>query len=279
MLVTDLDGTLLDPNGRVHRSDAEAIELLRRRGIPVSICTGRMYSGTRQIAHQLGIEGPVACVDGSHIVHVSTRRSLFTATLDPDAAERLRHWLAQVSLASFAFASDTIVYDGKGRRYLPLLRTWSERMVMVESVTSAQGWTTLQQISAVVAIGDKDAIDAVVLGMNDHEPVPERNRLQLVTFPLRGPGIGNCWALLVRRADTDKGTAIAWLAEYHGISVDRVVAVGDWVNDVPMFKVAGKSFVMSQAPAEVREAAGYVLSAHSQIGGGIREAAERSGLL
>ena len=253
--------------------------MLRRRGIPVSICTGRMYSGTRQIAQQLGIEGPVACVDGSHIVHVSTRRSLFTATLDRDAAEKLRQWLSQVGLPSFAFASDTIVHDPTGRRYLSLLRSWSERMVAVESVTSVEGWATLREISAVIAIGDKPAVDAVMAGMNDEQTAPSGSRLQMVTFPLRGPGVGDCWALLVRRADTNKGTAIAWLANYHGIPVERVVAVGDWVNDVPMFKVAGKSFVMSQAPAEVRDASSFVLSAHSQIGGGIREAAERSGLL
>lgn len=279
MLVTDLDGTLLDPTGHVHRSDAEAIALLRRRGVPVSICTGRMYSGTRLIAQQLGIEGPVACVDGSHIVHVGTRRSLFTATLDRAAAEKLRQWLAQVRLASFAFASDAIVHDPTGQRYLSLLRTWSERMLAVKSVTSLEGWSTLQDISAVVALGDKSEVDAVVFGMNEGQSAPFGSQLQMVTFPLRGPGVANCWALLVRRADTDKGTAIEWLAKYHGVTVDRVVAVGDWINDVPMFKVAGKSFVMSQAPAEVREAATFVLTAHSQVGGGIREAAERSGLL
>jgi hydroxymethylpyrimidine pyrophosphatase-like HAD family hydrolase len=279
LLVTDLDGTLLDPAGHVHRSDAEAIRLLRRRGIPVSICTGRMYSGTRQIAQQLGIEGPVACVDGSHIVHVSMRRSLFTATLDRDAAEQLRQWLSQVGLPSFAFASDTIVHDPTGRRYLSLLRSWSERMVAVESVTSVEGWAPLKEISAVIAMGDKTAVDAVMTGMNGEQTAPSSRRLQMVSFPLRGPGVGNCWALLVRRADTDKGTALAWLADYHQVPIERVVAVGDWINDVPMFKVAGKSFVMSQAPAEVREAASFVLSAHTQVGGGIREAAERSGLL
>lgn len=238
-----------------------------------------MYSGTRQIAHQLGIEGPVACVDGSHIVHVGTKRSLYMATLDRDASEELRQWLEQVGLATFAFASDTIVHDPMGHRHLPLLRTWSERMLSVKSVTSIEGWATLQEISAVIALGHKAAIDTVLAAM-DSEPRPAwRSLLQVVTFPMRGPGNPDCWALLVRRANTDKGTALAWLAEYHAVPVASVVVVGDWLNDVPMFKVAGKSFVMSQAPVEVREAATFVLTAHAQIGGGIREAAERSGLL
>lgn len=239
-----------------------------------------MYSGTRQIAQQLQLEGPVACVDGSHIVQVSTRTDLFAATLDNEAAEHLRSLLAEVNLATFAFASDTIVHDPTGQRYLHYLRTWSERTVAVANVTSLEGWSTLQQLSAIVALGDKSDVDAVLAGLAAAAPGSLPRQLQTATFPLRISGKSNHgWALLVRRADIDKGTATEWLAKYHGVTLDQVVAVGDWVNDVPMFKVVGKSFVMSQAPEEVRGAATHVLEASVQVGGGIREAAERSGLL
>jgi HAD superfamily hydrolase (TIGR01484 family) len=279
LLVTDLDGTLLDPTGRVHRSDAEAISLLQRRGVPVSICTGRMYSGTRPIANQLRLEGPVACVDGSHIVHVNTKRSLFVASLEREAADRLRQQLAQLGLPTFVFSSDTIVHDSSGQRYLSYMRTWSETMLSVRSVTSVEGWSALRDISAVVALGNKSEVDAAAAGLIDSTTGERLASLQAATFPLRGPGRAGSWAIIVRRAEIDKGTATAWLANYHGISLDRVVVVGDWINDVPMFKVAGNSYVMGQAPAEVRDAAKCVLVAHTQVGGGIREAAERSGLL
>ena len=83
----------------------------------------------------------------------------------------------------------------------------------------------------------------------------------------------------MRRAGVDKGTATRWLADYHGLSVSDVVAVGDWINDVPMFAVAGKSFAMAQAPEDVYSAATFRLKASQETGGGIREAAERAGLL
>ena len=37
-------------------------------GVAVTIATGRLYSGTHHVARMVGIEGPIACVDGSHIV-------------------------------------------------------------------------------------------------------------------------------------------------------------------------------------------------------------------
>ncbi|HEY5956123.1 MAG TPA: HAD-IIB family hydrolase [Polyangiaceae bacterium] len=278
MLVTDLDGTLLDSNGRIHRADAEAIAALLKRGVPVSICTGRMYSGTRQIAQQLRLTGPIACVDGSHIVDTAARRSLFTATLQPTASEALRGLLEQLGLAAFAFASDAIIHDSAGQRFLHYLRTWSERMTPVKNLTSVEGWGSLKDVSAVVALGPQTQIEAVVAGLLA-AAVLDGKLLQHATFPLRVP-IGNAdWAVIVRCASVDKGTATAWLAKHHGVPLDQVVAVGDWLNDVPMFKVVGKAFVMAQAPAEVRESAHFVLNAHTQVGGGIREAAERAGLL
>jgi hydroxymethylpyrimidine pyrophosphatase-like HAD family hydrolase len=50
------------------------------------------------------------------------------------------------------------------------------------------------------------------------------------------------------------------------------VAVGDWVNDVPMFHAAGRSFVMGQAPEHVKRSASDRLLADLHTGGGIAEA-------
>lgn len=251
--------------------------MLLRRGVPVCICTGRMYSGTRQIAQQLRLQGPVACVDGSHIVEMNSRTDLFAATLDRAASEHLRELLSRAGLATFVFASDAIVHDPGGQRYLHYLRTWSERMLAVGNVTCAEHWSTLRDVSAIIALGAKADVDFVLSALEQANATAVPRLLQTATFPLRSPA--NFWALLVRRADINKGTATEWMANYHGIALDRVVAVGDWLNDVPMFKVVGTSFVMGQAPEEVRNAATHVLTAHNQIGGGIREAAERAGLL
>jgi hydroxymethylpyrimidine pyrophosphatase-like HAD family hydrolase len=54
--------------------------------------------------------------------------------------------------------------------------------------------------------------------------------------------------LVVRPPASDKGTGIARLAELHGCTVDDVVAIGDWLNDVPMFRVAGRSFAVPGCP-------------------------------
>ena len=51
------------------------------------------------------------------------------------------------------------------------------------------------------------------------------------------------------------------------------------MNDIPMFRVAGRSFAMAHAVDEVKAAASDHLRADVSTGGGIAEAAERAGLL
>jgi hydroxymethylpyrimidine pyrophosphatase-like HAD family hydrolase len=79
-------------------------------------------------------------------------------------------------------------------------------------------------------------------------------------------------ALLVRSAGPTKGTALAELCQLAGCTLAEAVAVGDWVNDVPMFEVAGRSFAMGSSPEAVCAKATDVLARTAGSGGGIAEA-------
>ncbi len=77
LLAVDLDGTVLSRDGVPHAIDRAAIARLRDHGVPTTIVTGRLYSGSREIARTLGIEGPIACVDGSQIVDTRSDEEVF----------------------------------------------------------------------------------------------------------------------------------------------------------------------------------------------------------
>jgi hydroxymethylpyrimidine pyrophosphatase-like HAD family hydrolase len=82
--------------------------------------------------------------------------------------------------------------------------------------------------------------------------------------------------VLVRAAGPNKGTALAELCRTAGCTLADAVAIGDWVNDVPMFEVAGRSFAMGTAPDAVRAKATDVLDRPAGAGGGIAEAIRRA---
>jgi hydroxymethylpyrimidine pyrophosphatase-like HAD family hydrolase len=274
LLATDLDGTLLDRGGAIHERDRRAIEELRRRGVIVTIVTGRMYSGTCEVARSLELDGPIGCLDGSAIVAVRENRHLLSRALAGEASRALKLALAGGNPAVFILGRDQIFHDARGAPFAPYLAGWTPSITHVEDVAAAHHWDADAGVAGVIAVGTKEEIDALVSAL-----VPAAHLVAPVTFPVRRDALPGPWAMMARAAGATKGSALEWIAAHHGIELREVVAVGDWQNDVPMFRVAGRSFAMGHASDDVKAAATEHLRADVTTGGGVAEAAERAGLL
>lgn len=244
----------------------------------VTLCTGRMFSGTQPVAGELGLDAPLACVDGSHVAHSLSGRALSCAALEQRALTTLLDLLLEHGASPFAFSDELLFHDEAGERYLDYVRAWSRRTRRIENLHVDRSWQEGVAIPAVLALGSEERVRRAELALLELAP----DTLQGVCFESlcdeddsgRRP-----WALLVRAAGVNKGTAVEWLASHYGIGLDEVIAVGDWLNDLPMLERAGLSFAMAQAPAAVKEAADEVLESDDESGGAIAEAAERAGLL
>lgn len=270
LLAVDLDGTLLDPRGRPHEHDVRALRAALAEGVRVSILTGRLYSGTREAARAVGIAGPLGCADGSHLVRAADHATLLHLGVRGDSARVMREAFARAAVATFVFAEDAIGHDSRGAPFADYVRTWSTDMRPVGDVFEHALWDAIDGVTGVVAVGDEDAVKEVVSELK----CELRDAVLAVAFPLRrGAHVGR-WGMIVRSSHGTKGTALAWIARHEGVAPEDTVCVGDWVNDVPMFEAAGRSFVMAQAPAEVKARATDVLEATAEVGGGVARAVE-----
>lgn len=272
LLALDVDGTLVTARGDVAPVDKEAIDAARRRGVTVTICTGRLYAGTRDVALAIGLRGPLACMDGSVLCTTDGDREIERARIPDHAGDRIRELVARDRLKTFLFHGNDVVHDEHGEDLLDYVSIWSPLGRRVASVLDAAHWSDEGAPSAVVTLG---AEDAIVAGSRALDGVPG---VQHLAFPATRAGGVGYWGMVIRRAGVDKGTALAAIAAHHGVAMENVTAVGDWINDVPMLRVAGRSFAMAQAPDEVKRAATDVLAADAASGGGVAEAIARAGL-
>lgn len=270
LLALDLDGTLLQRDGTVHAKDLAAIARVRAAGVAVTICTGRLYSGSRHVAERLELEGPVGCVDGSQVMlHSATGgTSLHLTAIHGDHALQLRELLSRREAARFFVAGDRIVHDAAGAAFSPYVQTWTGTLEQTEDLHAHPLWDDASGVLAAIVVGTMVDIDATAaeiraeLGAHAH----------LISFPLtRFEGMGG---MVVRAPGPTKGTALTTIGAHLGIGVNEMVAVGDWFNDKPMFEVAGRSFAMKSAPDEVRALA--TDEVHCELHeGGVAEVIER----
>ena len=275
MLVLDLDGTTLLRSGGIAAEDRRAVTALQDAGVHVTIATGRLFSGSRTHARRLGLQGDIACMNGSEVVDIKTGERRVSRYLDEGTLWHSRRAFLVGGLTPYLFAHDNIVYDASGAPYLPLVRVWSNEVVYVEDVYDAHAWRTGLRVSGLGAIGDAGIIarTAKVLRRLVGEHV------EVITFPFVSAARH---FILVRDRKEDKGTALVRMAESLGIDPARTVAIGDWTNDVPMLIAAGQSFLMGrapeskwQAPDEVVNSVNHVLDAVAGLGGGVAEVARR----
>ena len=84
ILVLDLDGTVLQPNGTVSKEDCAAIQRVRDRGIAVIIATGRALVESGSALEVLGHDGLFIGGSGSILNDVSTGATLHRSTMPAD---------------------------------------------------------------------------------------------------------------------------------------------------------------------------------------------------
>jgi hydroxymethylpyrimidine pyrophosphatase-like HAD family hydrolase len=272
LLAIDLDGTLLDAGGRPHARDVKAVHAALAAGVSVSIVTGRLYSGSRAAAEVLGLTGAVGCADGSHVVLARDHTTLLHRGVCGDDAVALRKALANARAATFVFAKDAIGHDAAGTPYVGYMSTWSNDVRIAEDVFEHDLWAAEEGITAVVALGEREPLERAVRELQRDAA----GEVFVALFPLRRGAHMGLWAVMVRAGAVTKGSAVRWIAEREGLTLADTVCVGDWINDIPMFEVAGRSFAMGQAPDEVKSKATDVLTETAETGGGVASAIERA---
>jgi hydroxymethylpyrimidine pyrophosphatase-like HAD family hydrolase len=156
LFAVDLDGTLLDHHGQPHAADVEALRALQERGVAVSFATGRLYGGVVRAAEAVGLRGPVACADGSHIVDAQTGDELLHLPFEGETLGRLRRVFHRHGLASFLLSRDHVIHDTQGLPFLKYLRIWTERFLHHdEAITEHPLWD--QGVTVLVSVGEESS--------------------------------------------------------------------------------------------------------------------------
>jgi Cof subfamily protein (haloacid dehalogenase superfamily) len=264
-----MDGTLLRRDGTIAERDQHAIRDVIRGGVHVTLCTGRVSTGAVGAARSLGLQTTMVCADGGVLACPRTAEKRSQTPMRFAAAARAAEVADEHELASFVFLHSEIHADRRGERWLEYVRTWTTELTVHERLVQAPSWRRPEDIAAVLAIGDRDRVEASASLLRDEHAA----HVDLALW--RVAGHDERWVMMVRPAGVHKGTGLAKLAAELGVAREDTCAVGDWLNDVPMFAWAGRSFAMGQSVEAVRASATDTLRATCDDGGGVAEAIER----
>ena len=248
LIAIDLDGTVLDGDGSVFPGAREAIHQVMAGGITVTLATGRMYQPSNRFAEELSISAPLICYQGALIREPGNGDIWWHKPLPHRVARKVIAGIRRLGVQQYAYVDGAIYVErvsDEDRRYAR--RNGVDLHPVDDLATLSHGRPT-----EIAARGQPEDIDLVVACIRDccgSEVIVNKIHDSFCE---------------IADAESGKGNALEYLAERLTIPRSQVVAIGDSPNDISMLRWAGLGIVVGDAPAEVREAADWVIGDGAQ---------------
>ncbi|MFJ4513577.1 Cof-type HAD-IIB family hydrolase [Streptomyces sp. NPDC088816] len=236
LIVTDMDGTLLDDAKRIPAGLWPTLAELRRRGVLFSPASGRQYA---TLAEQFAghDEGMVFIAEnGTYVVRDGVELS--SDPLDPAVAARLVGAVRELAAQGVDVGA---VVCGKRSAYV-------ERADEA-FLTEVRKYYVRHRIVLDAAAVDDDIIKVALFDFGSAE---RTTAPALAAFAETHQVVvsGEHWVDVMNRT-ADKGAALRRLQRDLGITPAQTLVFGDYLNDLEMLDAAEWSFAMANAHPEV----------------------------
>lgn len=245
IVVSDLDGTLLKNDGSVGEETKKLIRELHNYDVLFSFATGRLHSAVTDIAKDLEIKNPIISLDGSVIKDFPTGETIFESFLKKKYVEKAIKF-ADDYLLNVALCHSDAIYFTEFNTVIPtLLNKFGAKYKEVSSYDNLMDMT----LEIVFAGDNKESIEFV----KDRFIFPYAFGCNASYY--RSQSKRGLYYLNIRRAGSSKGKGLIRLLKYLHIKPHQAVVMGDWYNDISMFKSdAIKVAVANSIPELIRNA-------------------------
>lgn len=260
LVATDVDGTLLDPQGCVTPRTHAAIQALSACGVTLALATGRRWTGASQVAATVGFQGPMIVFDGAMTRSYPNGEILSAATLNRAAAQHAAEAMASYGIQPIVQFSDHM------EEYLHVAEDAVHPEWTAAYLPMFQEQIRFRPVAALCDAG----IDPVRLVAFAPLTILRRVAVDLAS-PAWGRQLlhtGNYGTaeLTLFASPVSKGNALAHLARRLNIPIEETMAIGDGLNDTSMLRAAGLGVAMGHAPRRVRASARVVTGSNGEEG-------------
>jgi Cof subfamily protein (haloacid dehalogenase superfamily) len=259
LFISDMDGTLLPENGHLPQSDIDRLNRLIDLGLHFTIATARNYDSVRPILSGLNFKIPVILFNGVYLTDFHSGHNVIESYfIPPKVTEHLLELTLPRKIDPFIYTYGEVhrvyyrgAYNPGSQAYVTSLNN-DPRLLQIKQYDIPDN----ERISGFLLIDTQQALQPVYESLKQAFP-DEIN----VYFAEDVSMKGYYW-LQTFHQNANKGRMVKHLVDHLGWSLEKTVVFGDYVNDLDMFKVAGRSVAMSNALPEVKQAAHEVIGSN-----------------
>lgn len=236
VIVTDLDGTLLNPQHRISDYTKSIFRELHHQNYLIVVATGRHHLDAMAIIDTLEIPVHLVSSNGARI-HSPEKEELFSFNLHSDIVKAALSVDIDPEITVVLF-KENVWQTNKLSEKLNAFQ--SELKYHPELVD----YKTLEDFGAIKIFFTHDNHEKLVLLKDAILAKSSKDLHHAFSLP-------NCLEFMDK--SVDKAVAIMKVLEKEGYSLEEAVSFGDGFNDLQMLSSTGKGLIMGNAPSLLKQ--------------------------
>jgi len=263
LYISDLDGTLLNKSQEITPFTKKIINRLTSNGIHFTIATARTLDTVLHILDGVKLNAPAVLLNGVSIYDTITQRYKKIETIDQACLTGIFKNLSDFGVSGFIYTLE----NGDIAHYYENLDT-EQRKAFHDDRSGKYGrvYTQVKSFSELCDNNKKivyfSTCDDYALLLPVYERLKTDVRLHIEFY--RDIYHEKFWYLEICSAAASKYNAVIFLKKTYGF--DNIVAFGDNLNDLPLFRAADKCYAVANAKDEVKEKATAVIGSNIDDG-------------
>lgn len=253
----DLDGTLLNSQGKILPENKQAIMKLKQLGVQVILVTGRHHTAVIPYYAELDLDTPIVCCNGTYVYDVKTNEILIANPLSQQQAQLIFDTAKKYDCHLLMYSRNAMNYE-ELNPHMEKFLTWvkscpSNIRPLVRKVANFQDIINNESPiwKCVISAKNKDIMNQVIAELPKDQFNCEWSWIDRVDIANTG---------------NTKGSRLLEVIEKWQILPQQVIAFGDNHNDISMLKVVGLGIVMGNAEEEVKQHAALTTTSNDEQG-------------
>lgn len=246
IIISDLDRTILPSKGKISKSTIDCLNQLKEKGYVRVIATGRsMYSAYNVLNEDFPIDYIIFST-GAGIVEWKSKKLIYNQSFDAVTTEQIGKLLIKEDIDFMIFEPIPNNHKFKWHKgsisntdFYRRFKTYMDHSLKLE--TPADCKMESCQILAILP-PDSDKFEYLA------SLFPNASTIR-ATSPIDHKSI---W-LEIFPIKVSKGHSSLWLMDQLGIKQENSIGVGNDYNDIAFLDICNRSFVVDNAPNELKE--------------------------
>lgn len=250
LVVSDMDGTLLNSNNEVSKQFYQLFEQLKAKNITFIAASGRQYYSMVDKLHPIKDDIYIIAENGGIIKHKNER--LHTETFNFSLVKKIIPTLRKIEDALIVLCSENNAYlETKNEAFLEFFKKYYTQYEIVEDLTALKNIDILK-----IAVRHAESSEQFIYPFLT-ELQNDKDILLKIS--------GQHW-LDISSAKCNKGNALEKLQKRLNITPEETMVFGDYNNDLEMLQRAYFSFAMANAHPNVKKTARFSTKTNDENG-------------